>query len=147
MSNSPSPALDQSLGLSLLRVHFGLILFAHGWLKVSVFTIAGTVGFFASLGLPSIIAYLTVFGEIAGGIALILGIQTRLAAALSVPIMIGATSVHLGNGWLFSAEGGGWEFPASLTIIAISIAVMGSGHRFGIKFNPLDAYLPRFLRG
>ena len=130
-----------------MRIHFGVILLAHGWLKISVFTIAGTVGYFASLGLPSIVAYLTIFGEIAGGVALILGMQTRVAAALSVPIMFGSTMVHLGNGWLFSAEGGGWEFPASLTIIALAIAVMGSGNRFQVKFNPFDAYLPSSVRG
>jgi len=147
MSNTTSNSFASTWGLSLLRIHFGVILLAHGWLKISVFTIAGTVGYFSSLGLPSIVAYLTIFGEIAAGLALIAGIQTRLASALSVPILLGATFVHLGNGWLFSAEGGGWEFPASLTIIAIAIALMGSGNRLQVKFNPFDAYLPTSIRG
>ena len=147
MSNTTSNSFASTWGLSLLRIHFGVILLAHGWLKISVFTIAGTVGYFASLGLPSIVAYLTIFGEIAAGVALIAGIQTRLAAILSVPILLGATFVHLGNGWLFSAEGGGWEFPASLTVIAIAIALMGSGNRLQVKFNPFDAYLPAPMRG
>jgi len=147
MSNTTSTSFASTWGLSLLRIHFGVILLAHGWLKISVFTIAGTVGYFASLGLPSIVAYLTIFGEIAAGVALIAGIQTRLASILSVPILLGATFVHLGNGWLFSAEGGGWEFPASLTVIAIAIALMGSGNRLQVKFNPFDAYLPAPMRG
>ena len=147
MSNTISNSFASTWGLSLLRIHFGVILLAHGWLKISVFTIAGTVGYFASLGLPSIVAYLTIFGEIAAGVALIAGIQTRLASILSVPILLGATFVHLGNGWLFSAEGGGWEFPASLTVIAIAIALMGSGNRLQVKFNPFDAYLPATIRG
>ena len=147
MSNTISNSFASTWGLSLLRIHFGVILLAHGWLKISVFTIAGTVGYFASLGLPSIVAYLTIFGEIAAGVALIAGIQTRLASILSVPILLGATFVHLGNGWLFSAEGGGWEFPASLTVIAIAIALMGSGNRLQVKFNPFDAYLPAPMRG
>ena len=138
---------QSSLGLSLLRVHFGIILLAHGWLKISVFTIAGTVGFFASLGLPAILAYLTIFGEVAGGIALILGFQTRLVALLSLPIMLGATYVHLGNGWLFSAEGGGWEFPASLSIIALTLTLMGSGKKAIVSIQPLDKFLPRGLQG
>ena len=146
MSQFKSTTIDPSWGLSLLRIHFGIILLAHGWLKISVFTIAGTIGYFESLGLPSIAAYLTVLGEIVGGAALILGIQTRLAATLSVPITLGATFVHLNNGWLFSAEGGGWEFPASLTVIALVIALVGSGSRFAVKFNPLDTYLPPLLR-
>ena len=147
MSNTTSNSFASTWGLSLLRIHFGVILLAHGWLKISVFTIAGTVGYFASLGLPSIVAYLTIFGEIAAGVALIAGIQTRLASILSVPILLGATFVHLGNGWLFSAEGGGWEFPASLTVIAIAIALMGSGNRLQVRFNPFDAYLPAPMRG
>ena len=147
MINKTSNSLDQSWGLSLLRIHFGVILLAHGWLKISVFTIAGTAGYFASLGLPSIVAYLTIFGEIAAGLALIFGVQTRLASILTVPILLGATFVHLGNGWLFSADGGGWEFPASLTAIALTIALMGSGNRFRVKFNPFDRYLPELVRG
>ena len=146
MPNSTSQVIEQSWGASVLRIHLGIILLAHGWLKVSIFTIAGTVGYFASLGLPSIVAYLIIIGEIAGGIALVLGIQTRLAASLSIPILFGATFAHLGNGWLFSAEGGGWEFPASLSMIALAIAFMGSGNRLQVKFNPLDIYLPKQLR-
>ena len=146
MSNSNSKTNDQSWGLSILRIHLGIILLAHGWLKISVFTIAGTVGYFASLGLPSFFAYLVIFGEIIGGITLILGIQTRLTALFCLPILIGATFVHLNNGWLFSAEGGGWEFPASLSIIALTTIFMGSGNRINLKFNPLNTFLPTQLQ-
>ena len=146
MSNSNSKTNDQSWGLSILRIHLGIILLAHGWLKISVFTIAGTVGYFASLGLPSFFAYLVIFGEIIGGITLILGIQTRLTALFCLPILIGATFVHLNNGWLFSAEGGGWEFPASLSIIVLAIIFMGCGNRINLKFNPLNTFLPTQLQ-
>ena len=146
MSNSTSHFTVKSWGLSFLRIHLGIILLAHGWLKISVFTIAGTVEYFASLGLPSIFAYLIILGEIIGGITLILGIQTRLTALFCLPILIGATFVHLNNGWLFSAEGGGWEFPASLSIIALAIIFMGSGNRINLKFNPLNTFLPTQLQ-
>ena len=141
-----TPPASHNIGISLLRIHFGIILFAHGWLKISVFTLAGTVGYFDSIGLPALTAYLTVFGELAAGLALMAGIQTRLASALSLPILLGATFVHLGNGWLFSAEGGGWEFPASLSIIALSLVFLGSGNRFQVKLNLFDGFLPAFLR-
>jgi putative oxidoreductase len=62
-------------------------------------------------------------------------------------ILLGATFFHLDNGWLFSADGGGWEFPASLTIIAIAVALIVSGKRLQVKFNPLDTYLPKQVRG
>jgi len=136
----------QSIGISLLRIHFGIILLAHGWLKVYVFSIAGTVGYFSSIGLPPIIAYLVIFGELAGGLALILGIQTRLAAALAVPIVFGAAVMNIGNGWLHSASGGGWEYAASLTVIAVSLAIMGSGQYLRININPLNRFLPSTIR-
>jgi putative oxidoreductase len=136
----------QSIGISLLRIHFGIILLAHGWLKVYVFSIAGTVGYFSSIGLPPIIAYLVIFGELAGGLALILGIQTRLAAALAVPIVFGAAVMNSGNGWLHSASGGGWEYAASLTVIAVSLAIMGSGQYLRININPLNRFLPSTIR-
>jgi putative oxidoreductase len=136
----------QSIGVSLLRIHFGIILLAHGWLKVYVFSIAGTVGYFSSIGLPPIIAYLVIFGELVGGLALILGIQTRLAAALAVPIVFGAAVMNGGNGWLHSASGGGWEYAASLTVIAVSLAIMGSGQYLRININPLNRFLPSAIR-
>ena len=136
----------QSIGVSLLRIHFGIILLAHGWLKVYVFSIAGTVGYFSSIGLPPIIAYLVIFGELVGGLALILGIQTRLAAALAAPIVFGAAVMNGGNGWLHSASGGGWEYAASLTVIAVSLAIMGSGQYLRININPLNRFLPSTIR-
>jgi len=118
---------NPQLGAMLLRVALGVILLAHGLLKVFVFTIPGTVGFFESLGLPAVVAYLTIFGELIGGVALIVGVLPRLAAALSLPILLGATWTHLGNGWIFSNEGGGWEFPALLVVLAIIVAIQGAG--------------------
>ena len=123
MKSSENPRL----GAALLRVALGVILLAHGLLKIIVFTIPGTVGFFESLGLPAIVAYLTIFGEIAAGIALISGVLSRLAAVLSVPILLGATWTHLGNGWIFSNQGGGWEFPVLLVVLAVIVAIQGAG--------------------
>ncbi len=61
---------NQPLGLTITSIVLGMILFAHGYfLKVEIFTIDGTVGFFTSIGLPPIAAYLVIVGEILGGIA------------------------------------------------------------------------------
>lgn len=133
-------------GATITRLSLGVILLAHGLLKIFVFTIPGTVGFFESLGLPAIVAYLTIFGEIAGGAALIIGIYTRLTALLSVPILLGATWAHAGNGWVFSNQGGGWEFPALLVVMAIAVAVQGSGS-FAVKTIPvIDKFIPTILK-
>ena len=91
---------SQNLGAFALRTTLGTILLSHGLLKLLVFTVAGTVGFFESLGLPAIVAYLTIFGEVAGGAALLLGVYTRLTALLSLPILLGATWAHSANGWV-----------------------------------------------
>lgn len=125
----------ENYGAFLLRVAFGAVLIAHGALKVFVFTLPGTASYFESIGLPGFTAYLVAFGEILGGIALISGFLTRLAAALSIPIMLGATWVHLGNGWVFSNKGGGWEFPLLLVVIAIVITLQGPG-AYAIKKVP-----------
>ena len=120
--------LNQALGLTITRINLGMILFAHGYfLKVETLTIEGTVGFFENIGLPAIAAYLVIAGEILGGIALILGAFTRQAAWLSLPILLGATWMHLGNSWVFSTEGGGWEFPILLVALAIAVGLGGAG--------------------
>ncbi|MGF1594760.1 MAG: DoxX family protein [Kiloniellaceae bacterium] len=112
----------------VLRVALGVMFLAHSlYLKIFVFTVAGTVGFFESLGLPGLFAYLTILAEIGGGIALILGFQTRLVAVALIPVLLGATWVHAGNGWLFTAEGGGWEYPLFLTAATVVQALLGSG--------------------
>ncbi|GAA6139664.1 DoxX family protein [Arenicella sp. 4NH20-0111] len=116
----------------IIRASLGTILLSHGLLKLLIFTPAGTVAFFESLGLPSIIAYLTISGEVALGVALILGILTRISAALSLPILFGASWVHASNGWLFSNQGGGWEFPVLLIVLAVSVIVRGNDD-FNIK--------------
>lgn len=83
---------------TLLRVSSGVLFLAHGLLKVNVFTVAGTVGYFESLGLPGFLAYLTIAAEIGGGLALILGVATRLVSLGLIPVLLGATWVHSGNG-------------------------------------------------
>jgi putative oxidoreductase len=133
-------------GAFLTRITLGSILLAHGALKIFVFTIPGTVGFFGSMGIPAIVAYLTIFGEVVGGAALILGIYPRLVALLSLPTLLGAAWVHSDNGWLFSNEGGGWEFPVLLTVLAIVVVIQGAGS-FAIKQIPgLDRLIPASLK-
>ncbi len=115
-------------GALLLRVSLGLIMIAHGaYLKLIVFGLPGTALFFTSLGLPGPLAYLVVIAETLGGIALILGIYTRYVALALIPIALGATWAHLGNGWVFSNEGGGWEFPLFLVATLIVQSLIGSG--------------------
>jgi putative oxidoreductase len=112
----------------LLRVSLGTLFLAHGLLlKVFTFTIPGTVGYLQSLGYPGFFAYLVIAGEIGGGLALLLGVRTRAISLLLLPIMIGATQQHLGNGWLFTGQNGGWEFPVFWTVALLVQALLGDG--------------------
>lgn len=123
-------------GAFLLRVGLGVLALAHGLLKVFVFTVPGTVGFFESLGYPGFFAYLVIAGEIAGGLALITGIYARAAAVALIPILIGATIQHVPNGWLLSGANGGWEFPAFWTAALLAQALIGPG-AFAVKVPAL----------
>ena len=119
----------------LLRVSLGAMFIAHGLLKVFVFTVPGTVQFFGSLGLPPVLAYGTIAAEVIGGALLVLGIGTRWVALALIPVLLGATWVHAGNGWLFTAPKGGWEYPLFLTLAAGVQALLGDGAlAVGTKF-------------
>lgn len=133
-------------GALATRLSLGSVLLSHGLLKVLVFTIPGTVGYFESLGLPASAAYLTIFGEIAGGTAILFGLYSRLAALLSIPILLGAVWAHAGNGWVFNNAGGGWEFPLLLAVMAISVALQGNGLFALRKLPVIDTLVPQVLK-
>ena len=112
----------------VLRVSLGLMYIAHSVvLKLFVFTLPGTAQFFGSLGLPPASAYLVFAAEAIGGLALILGIRTRWVAAALIPILLGATWTHAGNGWVFSNAGGGWEYPVFLIAMSVVQILLGDG--------------------
>jgi putative oxidoreductase len=111
----------------LLRLSLGVMFIAHGLLKVMVFTLPGTVAFFEQTGFPGWSAYVVTFGELIAGALLILGIQTRWVSLATVPILIGAASVHWANGWVFSAPNGGWEYPVFWAVVMLVQALLGDG--------------------
>jgi len=115
------------LGAFVLRLSLGVMFIAHAGLKYFVFTLPGTAQFFVSLGLPSALAYFTFGAELVGGILLLLGVYSRYVALALVPILLGATWAHVGNGWTFSAPNGGWEYPAFLSVAAIVQYLIGDG--------------------
>jgi len=111
----------------LLRLALGAMFVAHALLKYFVFTLPGTAQFFGSLGLPPWLGYGVFAAELIGGVLLLLGVYTRQVALALVPVLLGATWAHVGNGWLFNAPGGGWEYPAFLSLAAIVQALLGAG--------------------
>ena len=112
----------------LLRVSLGVMYIAHSVvLKWMTFTLAGTAQYFESLGLPGTLAYATFLAEFIGGVLLVLGVQSRWVALGLLPVLFGAVWVHSGNGWVFSAQGGGWEYPLYLIILSVAQALLGDG--------------------
>jgi len=110
-----------------LRLALGSMFVAHALLKLFVFTLPGTAQFFESLGLPAALAYATFAAELVGGALLIVGLGTRWVAAALIPVLLGAAWAHLGNGWVFSAPKGGWEYPVFLAVTAMVQALLGDG--------------------
>jgi len=111
----------------LLRLALGTLFVAHALLKYFVFTPAGTEQFFVSVGFPGFLAYVTIAVELGGGALLLLGVQTRAVALVLIPVLLGATWVHAGNGWLFTSANGGWEYPAFWTVTLVVQALLGDG--------------------
>jgi len=116
----------------LLRVALGVMFLAHGLTKVFVFTIPGTVGFFSSVGYPGWLAYPVILGELGGGLFLVFGIYTRWIALANILILLGTLPVHVPNGWMFTNQGGGWEYPVFLIVASVSAALLGDG-KFALR--------------
>ena len=112
----------------VLRVTLGVMFIAHSLvLKHFTYTLPGTAQFFESIGLPGALAYVTFWAELLGGVALVAGFATRWVALALIPILVGATWVHVGNGWVFSAANGGWEYPVFLIAASLVQALLGDG--------------------
>lgn len=112
----------------VLRVSMGVLFIAHGWLKLAVFTPAGTVGYFNSIGLPGFLAYVTIAAELLGGLALIAGFRTRLVSLALIPVLLGAAFFgHASAGFFFSNQGGGWEYPVFWAIALVVQVLIGGG--------------------
>lgn len=111
-----------------LRVTTGALFLFHGLVKLFVFTPAGTAGYFESIGLPGALGYLTLLVEIAGGLALILGVKARLVSLALVPVLLGAAYFgHGGSGFGWSNPNGGWEYPLMWAIVQAALAALGDG--------------------
>lgn len=126
----------------LLRAALGAMFVAHSvWLKLFVFGLPGTAGYFVTLGLPAWLAYAVFTAEALGGICLLLGVQARWVALALTPVLAGATWAHWGNGWMFGYENGGWEYPAYLTVLALAQFMLGDGRWAAMPSRPLPSFL------
>lgn len=124
--STSSPKLPQ-LGITVLRISLGVMWISHALLKLFVFTLPGTVQYFASIGFPGLLAYPVFAVELLGGLALLFGIYARQVALALVPVMAVAAWVHLPNGWVHTSPGGGWEYPVFLIAASVALWLLGDG--------------------
>ena len=119
---------QQNFGILVLRLALGAVLLTHSlYLKLVIYTLPGTANFFSSIGLPGWLAYVVFALEAVTGAAIILGIYSRQAALVMVPVLLGATWAHFPNGWLFTNAHGGWEYPLFLAFVALALACVNPG--------------------
>jgi len=121
------PALTTT-ARTLLRIVAGFLFAAHGWQKFSQFTIAGTQGAFAQMGVPAadLVAPVVATLELAGGIALVLGLFTRPLALLLALDMVGALVLVHATAGVF-VDAGGFELVLILAASALAVALVGPG--------------------
>jgi len=113
--------------ITILRIIVGVVFLAHGYQKVFVYGHAGVAQGFAGMGIPApdLTAALIAGIELLGGIALILGIGTRIAAALLAADMLGAILlVHGRNGFFLPT---GAEFATTLLGASLALTIAGAG--------------------
>ncbi|QRQ77741.1 DoxX family protein [Glutamicibacter protophormiae] len=127
MTTRNNPTMT-SVALLVLRVVLGFILAAHGWQKFFQYTLDGATASFEQMGVPlaSVVAPAVATLELAGGIALVLGVLTRVVAALLAVDMLGALFlVHLSAG--IFVDNGGYELVAILAAAAAALVLAGPG--------------------
>lgn len=128
MQSHPDNELKlHAYGALVLRLALGSVMIAHALLKLLVFTLPGTAGFFSAHGFPGWSAYPVFALELLGGLALLSGLAVRPVSAVLIPVMIGALVVHFPNGWAFTAPNGGWEYVAFLIAALAAQLLLGAG--------------------
>lgn len=127
---------SSDVSLTTLRLVLGVVFFAHGAQKMlgwfGGYGFQGTMGFFEHMGMPAPVALLIICTEFFGGLGLIVGLLTRIAALGIGVEMIGAVfMVHLQNGffmnWYGTQKGEGFEYHLLAIAVAAALLLRGSG--------------------
>ena len=116
----------EPLVVTLLRLSTGLIMAMHGWGKLA--DIPKTVEMFTGMGMPhaDLMVYLAIAGEFLGGLGLLIGFLTPVAAFGIMCVMATAIlKVHLHNGLMMQNQG--FEYPLTLFFVALFFAIRGAG--------------------
>jgi putative oxidoreductase len=118
----------ESIALAFVRIMVGVVFLAHGLQKLLVFHYGGVAGMLHQMGIPApgVSAALLITAETLGGLLLLTGLYTRLAAIpVGFTMIVAITQVHLRHG--FFAQGGGFEYPLTLLVATIALTIGGGG--------------------
>jgi putative oxidoreductase len=130
-------ATSNDLTLALVRLVLGIIFFLHGCQKAlgwfGGYGFHGTMQFFThTMGIPALFAFLAIMAEFLGGMGLIIGFLSRIAAfGIAVNMLVAILTVHMPNGifmnWAGTQKGEGYEFHLLAIALCILIMVKGAG--------------------
>jgi len=130
-------ATDNSTATAILRLVLGIVFFAHGAQKMlgwfGGFGFSGTMGYFTgTMHIPAPFAFLAIAAEFFGGLGLILGFLTRIAAfGIAVNMLVAIATVHLANGffmnWNGTQKGEGFEYHLLVLAMTVFLMIRGAG--------------------
>ena len=128
-------ATDDNTATVILRLVLGVVFFAHGAQKMlgwfGGYGFSGTMGFFTgAMHIPAPFAFLAIAAEFFGGLGLMLGLLTRIAAfGIAVNMLVAIAKVHSGFGffmnWTGAQKGEGFEY--HLLVLAMTLFLMARG--------------------
>lgn len=128
---------DDSTATTILRVVLGIVFFVHGAQKMlgwfGGYGFSGTMGFFTgSMHIPAPLAFLAIAAEFFGGLGLILGLLTRVAAfGIAVNMLVAIAAVHASFGffmnWAGTQKGEGFEYHLLVLAITAFLMIRGAG--------------------
>jgi putative oxidoreductase len=128
---------DSSSAAAILRVVLGIVFFVQGAQKMlgwfGGYGFHGTMGFFTgTLHIPAPLAFLAIFAEFFGGLGLIVGLLTRVAAfGIAINMLVAILAVHGANGffmnWSGTQKGEGFEYHLLAIAIATFLLIHGAG--------------------
>ena len=136
----------QPIALTIFRIVLGIIMIGHGWHKVV--SISGHMQSVINIGLPGWMAYVSTTAEFAGGIALIAGLLTRLAATGTLITMLVAASTYISKGFTAGPGQHAVDFPLALATMSFMMIIYGAGpysldeYIFGKKGSAVSKRVP-----
>jgi putative oxidoreductase len=130
-------ATDDSAATAILRLVLGVVFFAHGAQKMlgwfGGFGFSGTMGYFTStMHIPAPLASLAIAAEFFGGLGLIVGFLTRIAAfGIAVNMAVAIATVHAAFGffmnWNGNQKGEGFEYHLLVLAMTVFLMIRGAG--------------------